>query len=223
MVWATCSEARIKKAVICGRGAVKEKYLTSFSADLSWLEIKNLNTAPGISSESKFSLESHVVSTIRGNTTKLALNHHSRPQSPSVLIDQKKRWALRMMVKGTCAHAQWRKPASKQTNGSISVRYNNLLDIVTPIFKSCNCEDPCNNRPIVDYLTASKTLAKTQSCNRKIYSTETALLCVTDDLLQAIDDKKISALVLLDMSKTWYSIAETTSSWCLLFMQWLVP
>ena len=49
---------------------------------------------------------------------------------------------------------------------------------------------------------ASKTLAKTQSCNRKLYSTETALLCVTDDLLQAIDDKKISALVLLDMSKT---------------------
>ena len=33
------------------------------------------------------------------------------------------------MVKRTCAHAQWRKPAFKQPNGSISVRYNNLLDI----------------------------------------------------------------------------------------------
>ena len=31
---------------------------------------------------------------------------HSRPQRLSVLIDQKKRWALRMMVKRTCAHAQ---------------------------------------------------------------------------------------------------------------------
>ena len=38
------------------------------------------------------------------------------------------------------------------------------------------------------------------------HSTETALLCVTDDLLQAVDDKKISALVLLDVSKAFDSI-----------------
>ena len=94
----------------------------------------------------------------------------------------------------------------------------------TPILKSGNSEDPCNNRPIsllpillkvserlahgqfVDYLTANKILAKTPSGNRKLFSTETALLCVTDDLLQAIDDKKISALVLLDMSKAFDSI-----------------
>ena len=49
-------------------------------------------------------------------------------------------------------------------------------------------------------------MAKTQSGNRKLYSTETALLCVTDDLLQTVDDKKISALVLLDMSKAFDSI-----------------
>ena len=95
---------------------------------------------------------------------------------------------------------------------------------VTPILKSGNSEDGCNNRPIsllpilskaserlahgqfVDYLTANKILAKTQRGNRKLYSTETALLCVTDDLFQAIDDKKISALVLLDMSKAFDSI-----------------
>ena len=58
----------------------------------------------------------------------------------------------------------------------------------------------------VDYLTANKILAKTQNGNRKLFSTETALLCVIDDLLQAIDDKKISALVLLDMSKAFDSI-----------------
>ena len=87
---------------------------------------------------------------------------------------------------------------------------------VTPILKSGNSEDPCDNRPIlllpilskvserlahgqfVDYLTANKILAKTQSGNRMLFPTKTALLCVTDDLLQAIDDKKISALVLLD-------------------------
>ena len=94
---------------------------------------------------------------------------------------------------------------------------------VTPILKSGDSEDPSNNRPIsllpilskvferlahgqfVDYLTANKILAKTQSGNRKLCSIETALLCVTDNLLQAIDDKKISALVLLDMSNAFDS------------------
>ena len=76
-----------------------------------------------------FPSEGHDVSTTRGKITELVVNQHSRPQRLSVLIDQKKRWALRMMVKRTCAHAQWRKPASKQTDGSISVRYNNLFDI----------------------------------------------------------------------------------------------
>ena len=68
---------------------------------------------------------------------------------------------------------------------------------VIPILKSGNPEDPCNNRPIsllpilskvserlahgqfVDYLTANKKLAENQSGNRKLHSTETALLCVT--------------------------------------------
>ena len=51
----------------------------------------------------------------------------------------------------------------------------------------------------MEYLRTKKILAKTQSGNRNLHSTDTALLCVTDDLLQVIDDKKISALVLLDM------------------------
>ena len=79
---------------------------------------------------------------------------------------------------------------------------------VTPIVKYGNPEDPCNNRPIsllsilskvaerlapeqfIDYLTVNKKLAKTQSDNRKLHSTETAHLSVTDDLLQAIDEKR---------------------------------
>ena len=95
---------------------------------------------------------------------------------------------------------------------------------VTPILKSGNSEDPSNNRPIsplailskvserlangkfVDYFTANKILAKTESGDQKLYSTETAVLCATDELLQAIDDKKISALVLLNMSKAFDSI-----------------
>ena len=79
---------------------------------------------------------------------------------------------------------------------------------VTPVLKSGDSEEPCNHRPIsllpvlskvserlahrqfVDFLSANKKLAKTQSGNRKLHSTETALLCVTDDLLRAMDDKK---------------------------------
>ena len=95
---------------------------------------------------------------------------------------------------------------------------------VTPILKSGNSEGPSNNRPIsplailskvserlangkfVDYFTANKILAKTESGDQKLYSTETAVLCATDELLQAIDDKKISALVLLNISKAFDSI-----------------
>ena len=62
------------------------------------------------------------------------------------------------------------------------------------------------HRQFVDFLSANKKLAKTQSGNRKLHSTETALLCVTDDLLRAMDDKKVSVIVLLDMSKAFDSV-----------------
>ena len=58
----------------------------------------------------------------------------------------------------------------------------------------------------VDYFTENKILAKTKTENRKLYLTETAVLSVTDELLRAIDGKKISALVFLDMSKAFDSI-----------------
>lgn len=64
---------------------------------------------------------------------------------------------------------------------------------VTPVLKPGDHEEPCNHRPIsllpvlskvserlahrqfVDFLSANKKLAKTQSGNRKLHSTETAL------------------------------------------------
>ena len=58
----------------------------------------------------------------------------------------------------------------------------------------------------VEYLTTNCKLAKTQSGNRKFHSTETALLHVTDEWLKAMDDKKVSVVVLLDMSKAFDSI-----------------
>ena len=95
---------------------------------------------------------------------------------------------------------------------------------VTPILKSGVIEDPANCRPIsllpilskvserlvhgqlVIFLIENEKLSKTQSGNRKLHSTETALLHVTDKLLKAMDEKKISVVVLLDMSKAFDSI-----------------
>ena len=78
-----------------------KKHLTLFSGGY---ELSRDKTSYYI--RRRFPPESHDVSTTRGKITKLVLIQHSRPQRLSVLIDQKKRWALRMMVKRTCAHAQ---------------------------------------------------------------------------------------------------------------------
>ena len=90
---------------------------------------------------------------------------------------------------------------------------------VIPIPKEGNSEEPANNRPIsllpilskvierlahkqfVEFLTMHDKLSTYQSGNRKMYSTETALINVTDNILKAIDEKSASLLVLLDMSK----------------------
>ena len=62
------------------------------------------------------------------------------------------------------------------------------------------------HRQFVDYITTSKKLSEHQSGNRKLNSTETALLHVTDDFLMSIDKSEVSTLVLLDMSKAFDSI-----------------
>ena len=58
----------------------------------------------------------------------------------------------------------------------------------------------------MEYLIRNNKLAIHQSGNRKLHSTETALLYVTDQLLQAMDSRKVSILVLLDMSKPFDGI-----------------
>ena len=95
---------------------------------------------------------------------------------------------------------------------------------ITPILKCGNPDVPSNYRPIsllpivskiterlvqgqlMEYPIKNNKLAVHQSGNRKLHSTETALLYVTDQLLQAMDDKKVSIMVLLDMSKAFDSI-----------------
>ena len=95
---------------------------------------------------------------------------------------------------------------------------------VTPILKCGNPDVPNNYRPIsllpivskvterlvhgqlMEHLIRNNKLAAHQSGNRKLHSTETALLYVTDQFLQAMDSKKVSIMVLLDMSKAFDSI-----------------
>ena len=95
---------------------------------------------------------------------------------------------------------------------------------VIPIHKEGNSEEPANNRPIsllpilskvserlahkqfVEFLTMHDKLSSYQSGNRKMHSTETALINVTDNILKAIDEKSTSLLVLLNMSKAFDSL-----------------
>ena len=56
------------------------------------------------------------------------------------------------------------------------------------------------------YLDSNNVIHHLQSGNRKLHSTESALLHFTDELLNNMDHKKISVIVLLEMSKAFDSI-----------------
>jgi hypothetical protein len=56
------------------------------------------------------------------------------------------------------------------------------------------------------YLLFHNRLAVNQSGNKQWHSTETSLIKTTDVILMAIDDKKLTAVVLLDMSKAFDSL-----------------
>ena len=95
---------------------------------------------------------------------------------------------------------------------------------IVPILKSGDSEEPANTRPIsllpilskvceraahsqlVNFLDSSNIIHQMQSGNRKFHSTETSLLYFTDELLNNMDHRKMSVIVLLDMSKAFDSI-----------------
>ena len=95
---------------------------------------------------------------------------------------------------------------------------------ILPILKSGDSEEPANTRPIsllpilskvceraahsqfTNFLDSNNVIHHLQSGNRKLHSTESALLHFTDELLNNMDQKKISVVVLLDMSKAFDSI-----------------
>lgn len=58
----------------------------------------------------------------------------------------------------------------------------------------------------VDYLTTNNILSDHQSGNKKCHSTETLGILFTSHLYKAIDEKKVTAVLMLDLSKAFDSI-----------------
>ena len=56
------------------------------------------------------------------------------------------------------------------------------------------------------HLTKRKSLSNHQSGDRKNYSTETLNVAFTDTLLEAMDNKQLSIVVFIDLSKAFDSI-----------------
>lgn len=95
---------------------------------------------------------------------------------------------------------------------------------VAPVFKGGNSEDVSNFRPIsllpilskilekiisnqlMTFLETNRLLAPNQHGFRSNLSTETALLKITEKIYENIDNKKISLLLLLDLSKAFDSV-----------------
>ena len=95
---------------------------------------------------------------------------------------------------------------------------------VIPILKEGDHEEASNNRPLSLLNTASKICEKIvleqfgsyllnnnrlslhQSGNRKAHSTETLNIFITDQVLEAMDKKELTALVLIDLSKAFDSL-----------------
>ena len=59
---------------------------------------------------------------------------------------------------------------------------------------------------LTSYLTVNRRLSAHQSGNKAWHSTETSLINSTDSILKVIDQKKVTAVILLDMSKAFDSI-----------------
>ena len=56
------------------------------------------------------------------------------------------------------------------------------------------------------YLTDHNRLTHHQNGNKKLHSTETLSIYIADSILEAMDNKKVTALILLDLSKAFDSI-----------------
>ena len=99
---------------------------------------------------------------------------------------------------------------------------------VIPLPKDGDHEIPNNNRPVsllpaaskicervalnqlMTYMTTKRRLSEHQSGNKKLHSCETLNVMITDKALEAMDAKKVTLVVLLDLSKAFDSIDHAT-------------
>ena len=101
---------------------------------------------------------------------------------------------------------------------------------VTPIPKEGEHEQASTNRPISLLPVLSKVckrvvhnqsssclnekgrLAKNQSTNKAWHSTETSVIKMTDEILSAADQRKLTAITLLDLSKAFDKLQDVRAS-----------
>ena len=99
------------------------------------------------------------------------------------------------------------------------------LSEVIPLHKDGDQEIPSNDRPLSEvlskvcervaldqfssYITENQRSSPHQNRNRKPHSTETLNVFITDKVLEAIDKKHVTTLILLDLSKAFDSINHT--------------
>ena len=95
---------------------------------------------------------------------------------------------------------------------------------VTIVFKKGNTHDPNNYRPIsilpvtkkifekvvhqqvVDFLDLSNILSSSQSGFRNAHSTDTAVICVSDYILDELSKGKYVGAVLVDLKKAFHTV-----------------
>ena len=78
-----------------------------------------------------------------------------------------------------------------------------LLEVVSKV-----CEKVVLNQ-FSSYLKQFNRISSHQSGNRSLHSTETLNIFVTDTMLEAIDNKNLTALILLDLSKAFDSVSHS--------------
>ena len=71
------------------------------------------------------------------------------------------------------------------------------------------CERVALNQ-LMTYMTTKRRLSEHQSGNKKLHSCETLNVMITDKALEAMDAKKVTLVVLLDLSKAFDSIDHAT-------------
>lgn len=102
--------------------------------------------------------------------------------------------------------SQWKKalviplPKVKEPCENKHFRPINILCVLGKIL------DKIVYKQVRDFLNSNNILSKYQSGYRSLYSTQTALIKITDDIRKAIDERKLTVLLLLDFTRAFDSV-----------------